>query len=706
MNCCKFLPSTVRLVLASTVALLAAGCGAGNFGPVPATGANQVILQGKVHGGQQPVVGATVQLYAAGTTADQSAATPLISAAPLTDGAGGFTITGLYTCPSITSEVYLIASGGNPGLAPGTNNSQLVLMAALGPCGNLTSATHIIINEVTTVGSIYPITPYMANYLNVGAAPANQLTLASDFMQINEFIDTNGGQSPGPALPGGFTAPVSNLNSLADSISACINSPGGGVTGGASDGTPCGNLFFDAAPSGGPYPANTADAVLDIANNPFQNVGSIYNLAPSSPPFVPFLSSAPADWTLKILPNITLTTPGNLVGVGSPTVGTITLGQAAPRRGGGLTVNLVSDNTAAVTVTSPVNIPSGATSGSFNYIGVAAGTADITASATGYYGSSVTVSATSSLISLGTIPTVAPGQSVSLPLSLGTPAPAGGVTVNFTSSAPGVATVTSSSFIPAGLQIPASNPQVTGVTVGTATINATATGYAPGARNASVSVTATLPSTFSLPIGVITNETLTISAAAPAGGIIFSLTSGNNSIFTVPATVTVPAGSTTVSIPIDGAANGTTTLFANSPNIPQATSTVTVNGTINSASTIVTGKQLQTTGTFSFAVNPPSPVTATVTSSNPAVAVVSTSPTVQGGAIASIPGITNTGGNSYYVQGVTVGTTTLTIAAPGYTSTNVTVTIDPSGFVIYSPGNFSTTSLSTDTSITIAPVSI
>ena len=46
------------------------------------------------------------------------------------------------------------------------------------------------------------------------------------------------------------------------------------------------------------------------------------------------------------------------------------------------------------------------------------------------------MTATNSLVSLGTIPPVSPGQSVSLALSLATNAPAGGVTVNFTSSNP------------------------------------------------------------------------------------------------------------------------------------------------------------------------------------------------------------------------------------------------------------------------------
>ena len=695
--------SSFRLLVASTLAILLGGCGAGNFGSnIPAATGSQVKLEGFVHGGQQPIVGSTVQLYAAGSSADQSAATPLIAAAPVTDASGAFSITGLYTCPSITTEVYLIAKGGNPGLAPGTDNQQSVMMSALGPCGNLTSATHIIINEVTTIGSIYPITPFMASYLNVGAAPANQLTLANDFMQINQFIDTDGGQSPGPQLPGGFTAPVSNLNSLANSVAACVNTPGGAAPGGVTDGTPCGNLFAFAKPPAGPVPTNTADAILDIANNPNQNVANIYLLATGTPTFQPTLSVAPPDWTLKILPNIVLTTPSNLVGIGSPTVGTISLAQAAPA--GGLTVNLVSSNSAAVSVTTPVVIPAGSSSASFNYIGIGAGTSTITATASGYYPGSTTLSSTSSLISLGTIPTVAPGQSVSLPLSLGTPAPAGGVTVNFTSASPGIATVTPSVFIPAGLQIPAANPQVTGITVGTAIINASATGYAPGARNASVSVTATLPSTFSVPLNTPTNETLTISAPAPAGGVTFALTVDNPAIFSVPSTVTVPAGSTTVAIPITGLTGGTTNLRANSTNIPEAVSAVTVNGSITlQLPTVITGKQLQTSTYFYFNAAPPSAVTATVTSANPAVAVVSTNPNAQGGATATIAGIINSSANSYYVQGVGVGSTTLTISAPGYNNTNVNVTVDPSGFVIYTPGSISTTTLSPDSTVSIYP---
>ena len=66
-------------------------------------------------------------------------------------------------------------------------------------------------------------------------------------MLINQFIDTSGGSSPGPALPGGFSAPVANLNTLANAMASCINSMGGV----AKDGTACGKFLDDATPPGG-----------------------------------------------------------------------------------------------------------------------------------------------------------------------------------------------------------------------------------------------------------------------------------------------------------------------------------------------------------------------------------------------------------------------------------------------------------------------
>src|ERR1700761_8694908 len=100
---------------------------------------NGLSLQGRLHGGQQPVVGATIQLYTVGTTGDGSAATPLLTQTVMSDANGGFNLGGgIYSCTSAT-YVYLVATGGQP--SPGVTNSNLAMMAALGPCTSLTSST-------------------------------------------------------------------------------------------------------------------------------------------------------------------------------------------------------------------------------------------------------------------------------------------------------------------------------------------------------------------------------------------------------------------------------------------------------------------------------------------------------------------------------------------------------------------------------------
>src|ERR1700761_8765851 len=94
------------------------GCG---MGTAAAPNPTPLTVSGKVHGGQQAVVGAQIQLYVAGNAGNGSAASPLLNAAVSTDSNGEFSITGDYTCPSSTSQVYIVATQGNPGLGSGGN---------------------------------------------------------------------------------------------------------------------------------------------------------------------------------------------------------------------------------------------------------------------------------------------------------------------------------------------------------------------------------------------------------------------------------------------------------------------------------------------------------------------------------------------------------------------------------------------------------
>ena len=99
----------------------------------------------------------------------------------------------------------------------------------------------------------------------------------------------------------------------------------------------------------------------------------------------------------------------------------------------------------------------------FTVTGVTPGDTTITGTAPRLRGRQRHVTVTSSVISLGALPTLGLGQTASLPISLSTAAPAGGVTVTLHQQQPerrdGDA---GASSIPAGRRVPAANPQVTG----------------------------------------------------------------------------------------------------------------------------------------------------------------------------------------------------------------------------------------------------
>ena len=80
-------------------------------------------------------------------------------------------------------------------------------------------------------------------------------------------------------------------------------------------------------------------------------------------------------------------------------------------------------------------------------------------------------------IALGQNVSVGAGKTATLTVTLSSAAPSGGATVTLTSSDTNIAQVPASVFIPAGAKVPASQPVVTGVAPGQATISASATGF-------------------------------------------------------------------------------------------------------------------------------------------------------------------------------------------------------------------------------------
>jgi hypothetical protein len=283
-------------------------------------------LQGVVRAGYLPVSGAQVALYAAAVSGYGSAATlvspPGQNSYATTDTNGEFTIPAGYSCPQSTSEMYLVALAGKPGAAVQPNPS-LALMTALGPCGTL-SSTPIVLNEVTTIGSAWALSPFAANtlktglnpYLNVGASSGNAAGLANAFASVNNLVDISTGRPRFEVPAGNATVPYAEINTLADILNACVNSPGGQ----AGDGSICGTLFTLANPyrnfltqtqySG--VPTDTLQAAFEIAQNPaFNGTGpsnilagidgaGLYSLVSPRSPFQPVLGAVPFDYSISL----------------------------------------------------------------------------------------------------------------------------------------------------------------------------------------------------------------------------------------------------------------------------------------------------------------------------------------------------------------------------------------------------------------------
>jgi hypothetical protein len=244
---------------------------------------------GKVLAGTTPIIGATVQVYAAGTTGNGSAPTPLLSGALTTNSSGAFSVSS-YICPTSTSILYLVATGGQAGTtAPA--NSGTVLMTSPGTCNTVTSGSAITINELTTVASAYAFSQFLALGAKLGATATNISGIALAAGTLANLVNPATGAAPGVAFPANGTAPTPKLDALANALNACIV--------GDAASSACSQLYSDAT-SSATTPSNTLDALLNIVHNPAANIAALYTLSAGSTAFTPVLAAAPSDWTLFV----------------------------------------------------------------------------------------------------------------------------------------------------------------------------------------------------------------------------------------------------------------------------------------------------------------------------------------------------------------------------------------------------------------------
>lgn len=293
--------------------LLITGCRGVHLVPAEAAGdLNRGAIRGGIHGGNQPVAGAHVYLLAAGTSnagaSSVSLLDPTITGAfdghgayVVTDGSGGFSITGDYQCPQGDAQVYLLALGGDPGLGTGLVNPDLALMTGLGSCAALlanASTTVLNVSEVTTVVTAFQLSGFMASSfaLSTDGSSSQKMEIASAFSSIRQMADVTTGLARQTTIQGDAIVPTATINTLADVLASCVNSVGS-----ASDpnGT-CAILEQDTT-FGSVMPQNTVDVVLSIASHPAQNTGLLLALAAPEAPFQPSLGAAPADFSLGLI---------------------------------------------------------------------------------------------------------------------------------------------------------------------------------------------------------------------------------------------------------------------------------------------------------------------------------------------------------------------------------------------------------------------
>jgi 6-phosphogluconolactonase (cycloisomerase 2 family)/HSP20 family molecular chaperone IbpA len=405
------------------------------------------------------------------------------------------------------------------------------------------------------------------------------------------------------------------------------------------------------------------------------------------------------------LRQLTMSLPFTSIAVGHVVPGTLTLANPAPS--GGVTVALATNAAGTATISpASVSIAAGSTTASFNVTGVAVNNATLSASvAAGGYGTSsigVTVLPAGKAINLPHNLTVAPGQSLPYPVSIGAAA-ASNVSIAFaTSGGPGTATISPNPvIIPAGQTAPTTQPTIKGGTLGALNVTGSASGYASDIQSVNVSITLTLsPSSQSVQIGHTSTLTLSASSIAPTGGFVIATAIDDTSKATVPATVTIPAGSSTATVTITGVAAGSTTLHATAAGAVAASAAITVNSTPGIALIAYTS------GSPSFSVGknglaslygnvavaaPAGNLNVTLTSSSASRLLLSATP---GGAGASSISVQVAAGSTsiptFYAQALSdTGTATITATATGYSSGAATASFVPSGFIVQS--NTSTT---------------
>lgn len=163
------------------------------------------------------------------------------------------------------------------------------------------------------------------------------------------------------------------------------------------------------------------------------------------------------------------------------------------------------------------------------------------------------------------------------------PAPVGGLTVSVVSASPAVLTIATPGTVSFTAGQTLRTIEMSGLTLGNATLIATAAGYDPDTLIVPVSLNLiSVPGTLNVPLAQTRSLPVQLSSAAPAGGVAVAISS-NNPAVARPTTDSVffAAGQQLVNATIEGVTLGAATITATNPNYALDRSTVSVTAELN-----------------------------------------------------------------------------------------------------------------------------
>ena len=570
-------------------------------GSYPGPGANEIVASAQAHG--VPVVSSQQLLtwldgrnsssfgsFSANgsvfsfnvTAAEETGARNLVAMLPAINPAGTLstlrfnggpvsftlqTIKGVqYAFFSASSGLYQATYGGGSSVASVTVNPASVVG------GNASTGTVTLSAAAPTGGAVVTLTSSNTTAVQVPVS----VTIAAGLTSANFNVTTSAVSSKTTSTISATygttqTATLTVTPVATVTLSSVSVSPASVVGGTGSTGTV---TLTGAAPSSG------AVVTLSSNDNAAAQVPANVTVAAGATTATFAITTSPvaANMTVSVSGNYgasqsatltvnaaTLSTiaksPNSVLG-GNSATGTATLTGVAAT--GGVVVTLSSSNTAVAQVPASVTVPAGSTSANFT-ITTSPVSTNTNVTISGTNGTTHTTTLTVTSVALSSVTknpsTVVGGSNSTGTATLNGIAPIGGAVVTLQSSNTAAAQVPASVTIPAGL------------TSATFTITTN-----PVSANTSVSISGTYgvtqstiltvnqPSLLALsktPTTVIggspSTGTATLNGPAPAGGVVVTLQSNNTAVARVPASVTVPAGSTSATFTITTSAVGSST---------------------------------------------------------------------------------------------------------------------------------------------------